>query len=272
MTDYYRLLGISRTASADEIKRSYRRLAVKYHPDKNTDPAQIELFKEITLAYSVLSDEQKKWVYDQQLYRHENQSSNEPQQPRHRDPAYRSQTRPPVYRKSEGQRLRELMQQYLPFALRISQISLLLCLILLIDYLLPSYVSQEMILKKYAHIERSRGSGSFHSSDVIVTDAGRGYKISLEKSEFFESGASVKVFFSRIIKIPIHIISESDIRSRFQGTIYGNFIFAPMILLLTSLLGSLYKKGVEFRFNLGIVNFFILFLTIIFLFSHKLFM
>jgi hypothetical protein len=271
MTDYYQLLGISRTASAEEIKRSYRRLAIKYHPDKNSDPILIEHFKEISLAYSTLSDERKKWVYDQQLYRHENHKEDLKPEQRPRDPAYRPQNRPPVYRKSERQRLRELMQQYLPFALRISQISLILCLILLVDYGLPFEVSNEMILKKYAHIERSRGTQSFHSSDVIITDAGRGYKISLDKSEFFKSGEEVKVYFSSIIQIPIKIVSAYDIRSKFHGTIYGNFIFAPMILLFTSLLGSLYKKGIEFRFNLGIVNFFILFLTVVFLFSHKLF-
>ncbi len=65
MKDYYQILGVNRTASAEEIKRVYRRLAVKYHPDKNPDPEAEAIFKEINEAYDVLSDPEKKWRYDQ---------------------------------------------------------------------------------------------------------------------------------------------------------------------------------------------------------------
>lgn len=64
--DYYELLGVSRGASADEIKKAYRKLAVKYHPDKNPgDKAAEEKFKEISEAYEVLKDDKKKAMYDQ---------------------------------------------------------------------------------------------------------------------------------------------------------------------------------------------------------------
>lgn len=64
--DFYEVLGVSRTASADEIKKSYRKLAMKYHPDKNPgDKKAEETFKEISEAYDTLSDEQKKQQYDQ---------------------------------------------------------------------------------------------------------------------------------------------------------------------------------------------------------------
>lgn len=65
MTDYYTILGLDRTASADEIKSKYRKLAMKYHPDRNPDnKAAEEKFKEITEAYEVLSDEKKRREYD----------------------------------------------------------------------------------------------------------------------------------------------------------------------------------------------------------------
>ncbi len=64
--DYYEVLGVDKSASADEIKKAYRKLAVKYHPDKNPgDKEAEEKFKEAAEAYSVLSDADKKAKYDQ---------------------------------------------------------------------------------------------------------------------------------------------------------------------------------------------------------------
>ena len=64
--DYYDVLGIDRTADKDTIKKAYRKLAKKYHPDTNKDnPQAAEKFKEATEAYNVLSDPEKKKMYDQ---------------------------------------------------------------------------------------------------------------------------------------------------------------------------------------------------------------
>jgi curved DNA-binding protein len=64
--DYYAVLGVAKDASAEDIKKSYRKLALKYHPDKNPgDKKAEEKFKEITEAYAVLSDPEKKKQYDQ---------------------------------------------------------------------------------------------------------------------------------------------------------------------------------------------------------------
>ncbi|MEJ8542052.1 molecular chaperone DnaJ [Methanothermobacter wolfeii] len=63
--DYYEVLGVDRGADKKEIKRAYRRLAKKYHPDVSDDPAAAEKFKEISEAYAVLSDDEKRRKYDQ---------------------------------------------------------------------------------------------------------------------------------------------------------------------------------------------------------------
>uniref|UniRef100_A0A671EBK9 DnaJ heat shock protein family (Hsp40) member B5 n=1 Tax=Rhinolophus ferrumequinum TaxID=59479 RepID=A0A671EBK9_RHIFE len=63
--DYYKILGIPSGANEDEIKKAYRKMALKYHPDKNKEPNAEEKFKEIAEAYDVLSDPKKRGLYDQ---------------------------------------------------------------------------------------------------------------------------------------------------------------------------------------------------------------
>ena len=64
--DYYEVLGVEKSASLDDIKKAYRKLAIKYHPDRNPgDKAAEEKFKEATEAYEVLSDDKKRPLYDQ---------------------------------------------------------------------------------------------------------------------------------------------------------------------------------------------------------------
>ena len=63
--DYYETLGVSKTSSLDEIKKAYKKLALQYHPDRNKDKGAEDKFKEISEAYAVLSDKEKKDTYDQ---------------------------------------------------------------------------------------------------------------------------------------------------------------------------------------------------------------
>lgn len=63
--DFYETLGVSKNATAEEIKRAYRKLALQYHPDRNKSKEAEEKFKEVTKAYEVLSDSQKRQAYDQ---------------------------------------------------------------------------------------------------------------------------------------------------------------------------------------------------------------
>jgi molecular chaperone DnaJ len=62
--DYYEVLGVSRDANEGEIRKAFRQLAFKYHPDRNTDPDAADRFKELNEAYEVLSDTDKRYAYD----------------------------------------------------------------------------------------------------------------------------------------------------------------------------------------------------------------
>lgn len=63
--DYYEVLGVARDASIEDVKKAYRKLALQYHPDRNKSPGAEETFKEVSEAYAVLSDAEKRRLYDQ---------------------------------------------------------------------------------------------------------------------------------------------------------------------------------------------------------------
>ena len=67
MKDYYKILGVDRKATKEEIKRAYRKLALKYHPDRNKEPNAEEKFKEIVEGYTILCDERKRKEYDSKI-------------------------------------------------------------------------------------------------------------------------------------------------------------------------------------------------------------
>jgi len=89
--DYYEILGVPRNATKEEIKRAYRRLALQWHPDRNKSPEAEERFKEITEAYSVLIDDEKRRLYD--LYGHEGLSGQYATQQDFQREAFRSSWR-----------------------------------------------------------------------------------------------------------------------------------------------------------------------------------
>ncbi|KAH8371198.1 hypothetical protein KR093_006471 [Drosophila rubida] len=77
--NYYEILGISKTATNDEIRKAYKRMALKYHPDKNDHPQAAQHFQEIVAAFEILSNKEKRDIYD--LYGEEGLKSDGSEQP-----------------------------------------------------------------------------------------------------------------------------------------------------------------------------------------------
>jgi curved DNA-binding protein CbpA len=260
MKNYYFILGLSIYASDSQIKHAYRKLALQFHPDKNSSEQAETIFKEINEAYEILSDPQRKLAYDQLL---RGVTPAETVRP-HRDPRYHPRPPGSYSHKSRRQELLEAMAQYLRHAMMVSRLALLFSVIIIADYTLPYEVSEQEVMHSTIRHEM-RGGRS------VQLELGDGEEIHLNKNvatEFLK-GSKLLIHKSSIFGVPVQL---ENVKTRFTTdvplSVYGNFIFCPVILLITSLLGTFYWKGIEFRFNLGVVNFFLALLTFIFLRIH----
>jgi curved DNA-binding protein CbpA len=249
--DYYSILGVHRTASAADIKRSYRRLAVAYHPDKNPNPAVAELFKEINEAYDVVGDAEKRRLYDlRRQYVFSELVQPPPQAPRHRDPAYRRK-RPPVPPAARAPTTQQLMGQYLPYFRWLTVAGLLLTLLLALDLVLPYNTTTEKITGFYQVRDRRGG----YSHGVITTASGMEFRLYDYKNDFFNDGELINVVSTKILTTIMDVSDKTGSRVVAAGYIYsGGLLFFTLALFATSLLGVVVmRKETEFVFNASIV-------------------
>ena len=254
--DYYEALGVKKDASADEIKKAFRKKAVALHPDKGGDE---KAFKEVNEAYEVLGDPQRKFEYDRLL------RGGEPVTPveHRRDPRFR---RGPVARESASKRkeVLDLMRQYLKYAVMFSRLALLFSAALIADYTLPSKKTREEVVSIKSKTSRREPVSKLSLQDGNVIN------LRPDKAAMFDEGTAVFLYSSAWFSVPLEIEDEgSHFKVRILGSIYGNFIFLPIVLLITSLVGAFWRKGVEFRFNLGVVNGLLMLLSFIFLRIHN---
>ncbi len=266
MKDYYQILRISRNASAEEIKRAYRRLAIVFHPDKNRSAESSSLFQEINEAHEVLGDPEKRARYDRLLNASFSSAPVDvPPQQWHRDPAYRRRQqagykpRPP----QPSERLL-MMAHFLKYLRVISLVGLGYCGILMLDYCLPFRMSDEIVLSE---AERDNSWKYHHTPYVVVTNKSHQFPVSAEGSVFFIVGSHATVVTSRLLNILVRVESENKGHTILSlESVYRNFIFMPVILLILSIAGLTLKKGIEFRFSFEVAICVILFFNLIFLF------
>jgi hypothetical protein len=247
-------LEVPRNATVSDIKKSYRRLAQLYHPDRNPSAHAETVFKEINAAYEVLGDATKRWAYDNQV---------QPAPPVHRDPAVRR--RPPGYRpppKGPSETFL-VMQTALPYLRWVFYVGLLFVLVLLADYVLPSSVLSERVIGNSFEIYRIRGSVG---RSALITESGKQIRVSVEEILLFPKESVVEVHTSGLFSILITVRNPtSGYRAGNLATVYRNYIFGPLVTLVVSILGLVFYKRVEFAFNLSIVGAFVILLNIFFL-------
>ena len=252
--DYYRTLGVSYAASEDQIKHAYRRLAIRYHPDKNPDPAAEAIFKEVNEAYDVLSDPEKRRLYDLRLNSPLVEVTQNAPVPRHRDPAYRP-TRPKTYRKSERERLHELMAEYVPIARIVTLVCFIISFCVFIDFVWPRKIHEEKIERTALRRTYSRNAST--TWWVIETSGNHVIDLPFEFEDSFTPGLSVTIHASVFFDIPTRVEGAGQIIP-IKKSIYGNFIFAPAALFIISSLGMAFRKDIEYGFNFGVISFVVL--------------
>lgn len=260
MKNYYETLGIPLQASEEEIKRAYRRLAVAFHPDKNSSVEAGIIIKEINEAYEVLGDSQKRYQYDLQLA---NPHLLQDPRSRHRDPAYRRRYQPgykaPLPTPSPRM---ELMRQSLGFMRAVSFFGLFCALVLGADYFLPPMILRERVIIDMQEIRKILAG---NSGDLLVTAKGHHFPVRFHELKYFPEASRVKVYTSRIFSLLICVESEvGDYQINNLATIYRNFSFGPIVLFLFSVAALVGSKGVEFRFTIGIAIMMMLLLDLIF--------
>ena len=249
MKDYYAILGVSHTASADEIKKAFRKLAIQFHPDKNPDPQAEVVFKDLSEAYDVLSDWEKRKKYDLHF---ENPftatvSDGSPK-PFHRDPKYRP--KPSGYRPPHKPSIYETMAEYLPYFRRISWTGVVVTALIVVDFLLPYRATEELLVgvnrvtggrDQFRYYEFNTYSGKqikahdYAASTLVYEDRIRYHQTAIFQTDMYLSDVDGNKF----IKL---------------GYFYRSLFFFPLILGISSVLGVAYRKNVEFPFNLSIIS------------------
>jgi len=254
MEDYYQILGISPRATQLEIKRSFRKLAVLYHPDKNNSADSEDRFKEINRAYEVLNDPEKRAQYDISLAFPGRQTVGAPG---HRDPAYRR--RPPSYHQRQSeQTTKELMIEYLPKFRWACWAGLVLGLFVAIDFFLPYQNEREDIAEINRMYRTGRGGGTIYDHDELITKSGIAIYLHDDDILYFKKVRQIEIQRTGLFR---KIVTASTPARDYKvkvAAIYAGLIFVPVMLFIASLLGVVLRKNVEFAFNFTIVSFILL--------------
>ncbi|HEU5145909.1 MAG TPA: DnaJ domain-containing protein [Chryseosolibacter sp.] len=259
MKDYYAILGVSANATASEIKKAFRKLAILYHPDKNPSPEARPRFHEINEAYDVLGDAVKRAQYDERLANPFAALFNEPVRT-HPDPAYRRTRRPRPARPKGPPESYLLMRKSLKYVMWVSRTGLIVTLLFFVDYFLPYAQSQESIVEMYS--VRGRGNNIYH---IIRTSGGEEIRVYDFSVSRFGPERVIIMDVTPIYNTVMSVSNRAGTYTAWVAYTYTTMIFFPILLFVNSLLAVIYRKRVEFCFNLNVTACILLIINLVIL-------
>ena len=261
MKDYYQILDIDRYATGSQIKKAYRELAVKYHPDKSGSTATEDKFTEVNEAYHTLIDKEKRenynLIYDYNRYQGTQDitgsvfsawSDYNPKEEGKR--RYK-----PAYAKSE----RSIdLRPYIKSVRIISSMSLILTLLIIIDHVLPEQTFDQTVMAKLT---------TYRSMSTIYIETEHfEFPLNFSYAKLIHTGDEASIHLSPIFSIPEKlVVNTGDDIYTFKPhySIYNVYSFFLIILLVTSYIGIFHKKtNPELIFSAGVANVSLSFLVI----------
>jgi hypothetical protein len=241
-------LEVQESASPTQIKQAYRALAKKYHPDKSSSEHASLLFTQINEAYEVLSDPAQKMKYDRKdVYPRQAVQPNQ----------YRRRPRPAASYNARPAKDPDLvLKPYVRYFRMVSIVGLVLSSWLLIDYILPRTVIEDHVVRIENVIGASRTGRRFVKAKKVTTER---VIFEIDNTEGIHLFQQQEIEIRRTVGLGIvtsidFLSSEAMQRYSLAASVYGNFSFAWIILLITSSLGIYIKKPAEMILNFAIVN------------------
>lgn len=257
--DYYKILEVQKNASQDEIKKSYRRLALKYHPDKTSYSGAAQLFAQINEAYNIIGKKESRALYDMKMRRPTQTQYRSTNTTRTQTNPYKRTNSPYGYQRSAHVSSQVDIRPYVKYFKGISVVAFVFCVLICADYLLPSFKAPDQVLaKNYSRLRQQYEirltQGNFYIEGVEARHILVGQRAELSYTPLFD----------KLLKVSI-VIRDNEYNYYVQASIYRNFSFALIILLITSYLGAFQLKNPESIMNFAIVNAILLVLVFVFL-------
>jgi hypothetical protein len=253
MKDYYEIMKVDRKATEAEIKRAFRQLANQYHPDKNPSVEAEAIFKEINEAYEVLSDPASRLDYDQRLASPAffNYQYIRPQKAAYHGPSEKT----------------ILQNSLLRYSRLLFVFGCMWCCLLIVDYTMPA---EDLVGKVTTDMSNTTKLTVHPPSKLLNTDIGRSFGVIGTEMKYFPYQSDIHIYRSSLLSAIIRVENYNGTYViNNLGSIYRNFAFAPIVLIIGCVLGLVIKSGVEFHVNLGIVVFLLMILNIVLLFSSR---
>jgi hypothetical protein len=178
----------------------------------------------------------------------------------HRDPGYRPWLIAATPRKpTPYEEIIAVMARHVKYAVVASRVVFIFSIVVVLDFLLPK-TQHEMTVTGYH--QAPSGTYQMRLNDGSVIDISKKAMRKLKTK-------ALTITRTRFFNVPYRLTDKQNNMASVEISIYGNFIFGPLVMLLTSLVGILHRKGVELRFNLGVASVVLAMLSIAFLNVHK---